>query len=518
MIRNILIFAGLISIFLGLRLFNLLVQPLYLDEGIYIFWSKLVSESTDFAYVSLQDGKTPLYFWLIASLRGIIGDTLLAGRLISVGASVVSVFSWMVIIKNSVKFKYSNLIYLAFFAVMPLGLMTERMAFSDSLLGACVSLSFMFLYLAYLDIDHNKLWKVLIWTFMSGITLGLGYMTKTTTRLFLVIHMGVIVFWLIIFFKNRQLLKIMQLILVIIIMYFIYNQIIGFLRFGGQRFWGEIVNKENLLTFSVPEIISRLKNEPLSYMAYVPLVGEYILYYFGVTLPLTIAGFVFIVKNNFKNFSIIFMAVSIVIAVFLSGRVMASRYFYILVPVITAIITIGAVKLFETKNKWYLSIVVITWILLFIQSLIMIISPYNGVYASDDKNYYYTGEVNAYGLQDVIKYLNDKEGNSIVGVYGTWGIPEGVRVILNEHGIEAVGLSNILSSNSTNSYEKCETNRVLLDGKCWMVNFDNKKDKFIYIVGEYREISILNRINTVKLLFKFDRPNSGISTYLYNVL
>lgn len=500
MIRNILIFVGFVSVFSGLRLFNLLGQPLYLDEGIYIFWSKLVSESAGFAYVSLQDGKTPLYFWLIASFRGIIGNTLLTGRLISVGASVISVLSWMVIIKKSVKFKYSYLVYLAFFAVMPLGLMTERMAFSDSLLGAWASLSMMFLYLAHHSIDDKKMWKIILWTLLSGITLGLGYMTKTTMRLFLIVYIGIALFWAIEYLKNRKMLKLLQIILVAGLMYFIYNQIVGFLRFGGQRFWGEIANKEGLLTFSIQEIIQRLKNEPLSYMAYVPLIGEYLFYYFGVALPLIIVGFVVTLKKDYQNIWILFMTGSIFTAVFLSGRVMASRYFYILVPVATAVITIGAIKLIETKKKLYWTVVALIWVLLFWQSLVMVVSPYNGMYASDDKNYYYTSDVNAYGLSDVIKFLEGKERNSIVGIYGTWGIPEGSRVILSEHNIESIGLRSILNLDTLK------------------VDFDNKKEKYIYIVGKYSEMEALNKISTVKMLFKFDKPNGGIPTYLYKVL
>jgi hypothetical protein len=246
-------------------------------------------------------------------------------------------------------------------------------------------------------------------------------------------------------------------------------------------------------------------------------VWQYIVIYFGITLPALVVGIVHIIKYKREWSWLIFYMVSIFVAIFLSGRVMASRYFYILVPITTVIITIGIETILKTKYSWKKLAVIGCWLLVFSQSLLMVMLPSNGIYASDDRNYLFRGDVSTFGLEKVADHIKDKAGESIVGVYGTWGIPEGAIVLLEEKGIEAVSLKNILSERSYLSSNNCDPDREDIGGKCWKVEFDNNKTRYVYIVGKYDKIGIMERLKNIELVEKFERPGGENPTYLYKI-
>src|SRR5260221_7286897 len=75
---------GIILIYLVLRLPNLTLQPIFADEAIYIRWAQIAKAEPSLRFISLQDGKTPLFMWAMAPNLVIFEDPLFAGRLLSV--------------------------------------------------------------------------------------------------------------------------------------------------------------------------------------------------------------------------------------------------------------------------------------------------------------------------------------------------------------------------------------------------------------------------------------------------
>ncbi|MEO8191549.1 MAG: glycosyltransferase family 39 protein [Acidobacteriota bacterium] len=69
----------------ALRLPGLRELPVFGDEAIHLHWSQLIVESPAAnAFISMQDPKPPLHFWLMALFLPLFRDPVLAGRLISV--------------------------------------------------------------------------------------------------------------------------------------------------------------------------------------------------------------------------------------------------------------------------------------------------------------------------------------------------------------------------------------------------------------------------------------------------
>lgn len=68
----------------ALRLPGLRALPIFGDEAIHLHWSQLIREDpVAHVFISMQDPKPPLHFWLMALFLPLFRDPVLAGRLVS---------------------------------------------------------------------------------------------------------------------------------------------------------------------------------------------------------------------------------------------------------------------------------------------------------------------------------------------------------------------------------------------------------------------------------------------------
>ena len=75
----------LLLIYFVFRLINLLLIPIFADEAIYLYWSQLImADYKRYLFYPLNDGKTPLFIWLLLPFLKFFADPLFAGRLLSV--------------------------------------------------------------------------------------------------------------------------------------------------------------------------------------------------------------------------------------------------------------------------------------------------------------------------------------------------------------------------------------------------------------------------------------------------
>lgn len=432
--RFILIVTLLSLLTIYLRSTNLLLHPMYLDEGSYIAWAHLFSEDPGYAYVSLQDGKTPLYFWLLAFFKPFFSDSLMAGRALSTVAGGLTALCWMLMIgwnNHRRGFFYGFL-----FMVVPYGFLVERMAFVDSLFTAFVSLSLLGLTLA-----RRYFW----WAIMSGITLALAYMTKTTAKLVFISELAVIGVWILQLLPSRRWRPVVPLLLSAIIMAFFYREFISYMQIGAYRFWDMIGNKERDLTFTIPQIINLLTSKPWAYLEFARLMESYTLHYIGGILLLLPLGIWQIIRSHRSWLWLIIYPALLYLGILLAGRVMASRYLYIAVPPLMALASFGADWLWDQRFSGKFSVVLIL-ALAFIQSFLMITSNPAHIYTQDDQHYlFYTG-LTADDLYQSIDYLWQFPDQPLVGVGGIWGVSNGAQVLFEEYHIPAVLLPESLAN------------------------------------------------------------------------
>lgn len=82
--RRVLIFTALTALFFSSRLINLTLIPIFTDEAIYIRWGQIALQDPVHRFISLEDGKQPMFVWLMLPALKLISDPLMAGRLVSV--------------------------------------------------------------------------------------------------------------------------------------------------------------------------------------------------------------------------------------------------------------------------------------------------------------------------------------------------------------------------------------------------------------------------------------------------
>src|SRR3954469_12423456 len=59
--------------------------PVFCDEATYLRWAQLIGQDPGHnLFVSMQDAKLPLHYWLLALTRWLAADPVTAGRLLSV--------------------------------------------------------------------------------------------------------------------------------------------------------------------------------------------------------------------------------------------------------------------------------------------------------------------------------------------------------------------------------------------------------------------------------------------------
>jgi len=176
------IFLGLIFLagFLFFRLLFLTKIPIFVDEAIYLRWAQIAKNDANWRFISLTDGKQPMYVWLTMLTMKVIKEPLLAGRVVSVGAGLATMIGlWFLSFdlfgKKRLAF-FASLLYL----VIPFYFLHDRMALMDSLVGAFAVWG---LFLTVLLVKTLRLDVALI----LGFVLGGGVLTKTSG--FLTIYM-----------------------------------------------------------------------------------------------------------------------------------------------------------------------------------------------------------------------------------------------------------------------------------------------------------------------------------------
>src|SRR6266566_3301927 len=84
--KNFTVFAaiGLILLYFITRLTHILSLPIFTDEAIYIRWAQIAMRDPAWRFISLTDGKQPMFVWIAMILLRFIHNPLLAGRTVSV--------------------------------------------------------------------------------------------------------------------------------------------------------------------------------------------------------------------------------------------------------------------------------------------------------------------------------------------------------------------------------------------------------------------------------------------------
>ena len=500
---------------------NLMRLPLYLDEGLYIFWASLIKEGSSYVYVSMQDGKTPLFMWLIHLINPFFGDYLYTGRFISVIASAISLIC-SVVIGWKIGGRLTALFVYILFLITPFNLLVSRMAFVDSLLIALGSLSILSLFFIREFAEKKKVFIAIIFALVAGVLLGMAFMTKTTAKIFLVAESVVLISWILQSLKSKKLKEALVIFLSLPIIVGIYFEILGYLKFGALRHWEMIANKEGMLVYSLQEIFHNLftgETIPV-YVKNLPFYFEYLVIYFGPILIFFVLGLLHFIKDR-KQIWLVLITIIFSAGIFLSAKIPASRYLSIIVPPFIIISALGLKFIWQKNNRAFYTISVVLLLITSSLSFRIIADPLQAFYSSDDRNNFVNSDLNALGLNEIIEYLGPQSKDSIIGVEGTWGVSEGMLTRLQEHGIETQLLNKIIPSSPVDD-KVCNGGHKNEEGVCWKSNFgdltgDPRSQKFVYLTASEERINFLKTIADIEVIREFRRSEDRLSSYFVKI-
>ncbi len=133
--------AVLLIMYFLVRLPNLRALSVFADEATYLRWGQLIAQDPwGNLFISMEDAKLPLHYWLLAPARVFGGDPVVEGRLLSVlfGAltliGVIAVCGEMCTLVGRRQVKMVAGVTGLFFIFSPLVAFYQRMAVAESLL------------------------------------------------------------------------------------------------------------------------------------------------------------------------------------------------------------------------------------------------------------------------------------------------------------------------------------------------------------------------------------------------
>lgn len=416
-----LISVGILILYFFTRLYNILGLPIFTDEAIYVRWAQIASNDAAWRFISLTDGKQPMFIWIAMVLMKFIYDPLLAGRAVSVIAgfgSMVGIFFLTKEIFNSPSTgsgQAKKIALLASFIYMlyPFALVYDRMALYDSLVAMFIvwSLYFEILLVRYIRLDL---------ALILGMIIGLGMLTKTNATFALIL----LPFLFLLFnFKDKKWKeKFGKLILFSLIAAFLANAMYTILRLS--PFYHIIESKNYVFIYPVREWLTH----PFTYFfTNLSALVDWVVIYMTMPFLILVVSSFLVGKKYFREKILLFTWFIIpFIALAFFGRIMYPRFIlFMTMP----LLILGAYALYEAmgfaRKVWLKIIIFIVFVTMFFINDYFIITDFaKAAVPKSDKGQFVAGWPSGVGVNETIAFLKEKAKTEkiYVGTEGTFGL------------------------------------------------------------------------------------------------
>jgi 4-amino-4-deoxy-L-arabinose transferase-like glycosyltransferase len=169
----------LVFIYLATRLYNLTSLPIFVDEAIYSRWSQIALHDASWRFISLTDGKQPLWVWVSMAPLKLFSDPLFATRLTSVLSGLIGMLG---LVYTGFLLKNIRLGFIAssLYLLTPFLFFYDRFATMESMLTAS---GIWLLNLGIILIKTQRLDVALI----LGLAGGLAMLTKSPALVYLLL-------------------------------------------------------------------------------------------------------------------------------------------------------------------------------------------------------------------------------------------------------------------------------------------------------------------------------------------
>ncbi len=483
--RDLILIAGIISLFIITRIVNIEKFPIFNDEGIYIQWAKTAWHDASWRFISLTDGKQPLQTWgTIPLLKLFPNNALLAGRLFAVVTgfvSLVGIFSLLFYLFN----KKTAYIGLLLYIFTPYFLFYDRLALSDSGVNAA------FIWVFFFSILLAKTIRLDI-ALLFGMIGGIAVLTKSSAQVFIgLAFMGPLLFLSLKrpFKKNLQkAINYYALYLVVIFISFvIYNvqRLSPFLHFVTEK------NKVFLLSFS-----DFIQSPFMVFFHNISTLPLYVFWEMGFVMGfLGLIGWFLLWKKD-KSFFLYFSAwlVILYIGVSFFTRILFPRY---LIFFSTLFLITTAFLLSYLKGKKTIIMALMLFLSFFVFDYYILFDIKGIPFPPVDRGQYLEGWTAGWGVKEIMEYARarSKEKPVVIlaeGDFGMTGDVLNVYLRKNDH-IFIKGYWPLSNQNIIDNLQELQKNVVLV-----VISHQNSLPINIHM----------------KLIKRYDKPGNKSSIYL----
>ena len=416
---------GIIALYFFTRLYNILGLPIFTDEAIYVRWMQIAENDPDWLFISLTDGKQPLFIWAGIPLLNLFSDPLFAARMVSVFAGFFSLIGIFFLASELFNNKKLGLLASFLYALFPFALVYDRIALYDSMVATFVIWG---LYLGVLLVRYLRI-DIAIGL---GVVAGLGMLAKTSANFGLIL----LPFSLVLFDwkdkkRNKKLLKWGAYAILAVI---IANVIYQLLRLSPFFY---IVAEKNLLFIYSPE--QWIKSPFAFVFNNSRTLFEWVATYLTVPFLILVAASFFVTKKYLPE-KLFLLACFIVPFFSLSffGKLLYPRY---LLFMTMPLLILGSFTLYHLllliKNIWLKGIVIIVFTAMFVVTDYFIITDFvKASVPKAEKGQFITDWPGGVGVRETIAYLSEKAKDEkiYVGTGGTFGLmPYALEIYLHDN-------------------------------------------------------------------------------------
>ncbi len=403
----------IIGVFAVSRLLTLLSFPIFTDEAIYLRWAQIAKNDPNWRFISLTDGKQPLFIWLTMIAMRFITDPLLSGRLVSVGAGFASLVGLFLLGREVFKNRWVGIITASLYAFSPFALIYDRLALYDSLVATFAVWG---LYLTVKFVRTLKLDTALL----LGIVSGLAVLNKTSG--FFILYLLPFSLLLLDFAKKQRYLHLIRFValslLIVIFTYAIYS----LLRLS--PYFYIIDEKNSLFVYPFSEWI---KHPFIQLLGNAQGLISWFLSYIGIpVLMFCIASF-FLSKEYMRGKLLLALWFLLpFIALLLFGKQLYPRYIFFMTLSLFPLAGFSIFALSQRLKKplFIVILLIFSYSYFLISDFLILTNPAKSPIPESDKGQYLTGWPSGVGVKESVRFFTKEAEKKpiVIATGGTFGL------------------------------------------------------------------------------------------------
>lgn len=409
-----------------LRALNLIGLPIFTDEAIYVRWTQIANWDPNWRFISLTDGKQPLFIWLSIISQRIFSDPLFAGRFVSALAGVFTSLGIYFLGKELFN-KKTALLAAFIWAVFPFALWHDRLAMMDSLLTCFFAWGY------YLEILLAKRLKLDI-ALLLGVVIGAGMLTKSSAQFLLyLLPFSLLLVRIKFKFPNKKLFRWLKLAAVVVFSALLINSVqrlSPFYYIVGLKNLTFLYSTNEILSFGIWKGILRFWGNARS-------LSSWLAVYSNTLLVFALIPFLEYKKKwREKLLLLIYFFLPFLALAFFAKIIYARFMLFMTIPLII-LAGEGLNKIFRIKKSLLpTAICLILFSYIFYFDFQIVFNQINAPLPANDRGQYIDDWPAGWGVKEVSALLAQKAAGEkiVLGTEGTFGLtPAAFEIYLKDN-------------------------------------------------------------------------------------